>query len=63
MSSKEVHDHGQRRDEDDHADVGGRERVADEDRRRGQREREEIRDKERAHKECSRNAQNPSSSL
>jgi len=51
--AKKSHDHGQRRDEDDHADVGGREiDTTDEDSAAArQREREEIRDKERAHKE------------
>jgi len=47
------HDHDHDRGEDDHADVGGRERaVADEDSAAArQRKREEVRDKERAHKE------------
>ena len=51
--AKKSHDHGQRRDEDDHADVGGRESdVADEDSAAArQREREEIRDKEQAKEE------------
>jgi len=51
--AKKSHDHSQRRDEDDHADVGGSESDAtDEDSAAArQRARDEIRDKERAHKE------------